>query len=239
MSTDKDTLPDLLDLIGAGDALHNAIPGFEAICRRWSLLALSELGGSQHILRDEACTNVSLLKGLGIDHLDDDGDYDRARVERLIQRELKQMAGIGSAWPEKSPLVRNVLWLSEMLGLSIAEQSVLMLVLLERHDTLLSQALSTLGAMNNSRLYDVLCQLLCLPESDIRAALSTGSRVSRTGLLHVDYRVYQFEYKIDLRIRWPTRRRSLSTCSPTASCPASLLACLRKILSTCATTSII
>ncbi len=187
-----------MDLLDTNDGLHSAIPGFEAICRRWSLLALVELGGSQHILRDSACTNVSLLKGLGIEHLDADGEYDRARVERLINLELKLTAGSDDAWPKHSPLVRNIRWLSEMLGLSLAEQSILTLVLLERHDTLLSQSLSTLGAMNNSRLYDVLCQLLCLPEADIRAALATGSRLFRTGLLRVDSRVYQFEYKVDL-----------------------------------------
>ncbi len=198
MTSDKDHFPDLMDLLDSGDALHNTVPGFEAICRRWSLLALVELGASQHILRDTMCTNVSLLKGLGIDHLDADGDYDRARVERLIQIEFKLTAGVDDNWPESSPLVRNTRWLSEMLGLSAAEQAVLTLTLLERHDTLLSQSINALGAFNNSRLYDVLCQLLRLPEAEVRAALSTSSRLFRTGLLRVDSRVYQFEYKIDL-----------------------------------------
>jgi SpoVK/Ycf46/Vps4 family AAA+-type ATPase len=198
MTSDKDHLPDLMDLLDTGDGLHNTVPGFETICRRWSLLALVDLGASQQILRDTACMNMSLLKGLGIEHLDANGDYDRARVERLLQFELKLADNSDNAWPEHSPLVRNIRWLSEMLGLSSAEQAILSLVLLERHDTLLSQALNALGGMNNSRLYDVLCQLLRLPESDIRAALSSGSRLFRTGLLRVDNRVYQFEYKIDL-----------------------------------------
>lgn len=198
MTSEKDHLPGLMDLLDSGNARHNAVPGFAAICRRWSLLALVELGASQHILRDDMCTNVSLLKGLGIDHLDADGDYDRARVERLIQIQLKLMEGADDTWPEHSPLVRNIRWLSEMLGLSAAEQAVLTLVLLERHDTLLSQCLGALGAMNNSRLYDMLSELLRQPEADMRAALSTGSRLFRTGLLRVDSRVYQFEYKIDL-----------------------------------------
>lgn len=198
MKPDDEPLADLMGLLDSPDALHNAVPGFESVCRRWSLLALAELGGSQSILRENLCSNVSLLKGLGIDHLDADGDYDRARVERLIQLELKASARGADSWPEKSPLLGNIRWLSEVLGLSAAEQAILVLVLLERHDTLLSQSINALGAMNNSRLYDVLCQLLQLPETDIRAALSTGSRLFRTGLLRVDYRIYQFEYKIDL-----------------------------------------
>lgn len=180
------------------EALHNAVPGFDAVCRRWALIALGALGGAQQVLRTSNCINPSLLSGLGIRTVGDDGLYDRVRAEAAIQVAMQESLEMEANWPKDSPLLSNIQCLTKMLGLNRAEEAVLTLVVLERQDTLLSQALETLGALNNSRLYDSLCQLLRLPEKEIRMALSPGSRLFRTSLLRLDPRIYAFEHKIDL-----------------------------------------
>ncbi len=180
------------------EGLHNVVPGFAAACRRWSLIALGALGGAQQILHQSNCSNPSLLGGLGIRFNGSDGCYDRAVAEASIARALRQALLTEPVWPQESPLLGNIHRLTEMLGLDRAEEAVLTLVVLERQDTLLSQALETLGELNNSRLYDALCQLLQLPETEIRLALLPSSRLFRTGLLRLDPRIYSFEHKIDL-----------------------------------------
>jgi len=180
------------------ETLHNAVPGFEEICRRWALIALGSLGGAQQILRHSNCFNPSLLEALNIPTNDKAGSYDRNNAMAVIREELQQVLKNEITWPTGSALLENVLCLTTMLGLSRAEEALLTLVVLERQDTVLSQALDALGSMNNSRLYDVLCQLLRLPEIEVRTALSPTSRLFRTGLLRIDSRIYSFEHKIDL-----------------------------------------
>ena len=180
------------------ETLHNAVPGFEDVCRRWALIALGSLGGAQQILRHSNCVNPSLLEALGIPTTDSDGTYDRTNAMSMIREALQQVQKSEIIWPTDSALLKNVRCLTTMLRLGRAEEALLTLVVLERQDTVLSQALDTLGSMNNSRLYDVLCQLLRLPEIEVRAALSPTSRLFRTGLLRIDSRIYSFEHKIDL-----------------------------------------
>jgi transitional endoplasmic reticulum ATPase len=180
------------------EVLHNAVPGFEAICRRWSLIALGSVGGAQAILRHHSCANIPLLDALGINYNNDEGSYDRMIAEQSIKKAYQVVMEAEPIWPEESPLLKNIHWLSRVLGLNRTEIALLTLVILERQDTVLSQALDTLGALNNSRLYDALCQLLRVTEMDIRTALSPRSRLFRTGLLRLDGRIYAFEHKIDL-----------------------------------------
>ncbi len=182
----------------ACEVLHNAVPGFEAVCRRWSLIALGAAGGAQTILRHHGCGNTPLLDALDINYNNEEGHYDRLIAEQSVKTAYQNVMENEAVWPEDSPLLSNIQWLTKILGLNRTEIALLTLVILERQDTVLSQALDTLGALNNSRLYDALCQLLRVTEMDIRAALSPNSRLFRTGLLRLDGRIYTFEHKIDL-----------------------------------------
>ncbi len=180
------------------EVFHNAVPGFESVCRRWSLIALGSAGAAQTILRHHSCSNTPLLDALNINYNNEEGHYDRLIAEQSVKNSYQKIIEDEAVWPDDSPLLRNIQWLTRILGLNRTEVALLTLVILERQDTVLSQALDTLGALNNSRLYDALCQLLRVTEMDIRAALSPNSRLFRTGLLRLDGRIYTFEHKIDL-----------------------------------------
>jgi transitional endoplasmic reticulum ATPase len=180
------------------EILQNAVPGFEAICRRWSMIALGALGGSQAMLRTQNCNNVSLLDALGLQYQNGEGYYEKTVAEQSIKTAYDAAIENDPTWPEQSPLIENIHWMTRVLGLNRTEVALLTLVILERQDTILSQALDSLGALNNSRLYDMLCHLLHVTEVDIRAALSPKSQLYRSGLLRLDGRIYSFEHKIDL-----------------------------------------
>lgn len=180
------------------EILQSAVPGFEAVCRRWSMIALGALGGAQSMLRTHNCNNVSLLDALNIRYQNDEGFYERTVAEQSIKIAYEAAIASEPAWPEQSPLMDNIQWMTNVLGLNRTEIALLTLVILERQDTVLSQALDSLGALNNSRLFDMLCQLLQVSEAEIRAALSPSARLYRTGLLRLDGRIYVFEHKIDL-----------------------------------------
>jgi transitional endoplasmic reticulum ATPase len=186
------------EIIETTESLHNAVPGFEKICRRWSLIALGSLGGGGAIIRNHGCNNIPLLDSLKIKYENEEGLYDKLVAEKSLKDSLELAIQEEPVWPKSSSLLVNIKWLQDVLGLNATEASLVTLVILERQDTILSQSLEALGGLNNSRMYYTLCQLLNVSEIEIRSALSPSSILFRTGLLRLDGRVYNFEHKIDL-----------------------------------------
>ena len=107
------------------ETLHNAVPGFEDVCRRWALIALGSLGGAQQILRHSNCVNPSLLEALSIPTTDSDGTYDRTNAMSMIREALQQVQKSEIIWPTDSALLKNVRCLTTMLRLCRAEEAPL------------------------------------------------------------------------------------------------------------------
>lgn len=105
------------------EILQSAVPGFEAVCRRWSMIALGALGGAQSMLRTHNCNNVSLLDALNIRYQNDEGFYERTVAEQSIKIAYEAAIASEPAWPEQSPLMDNIQWMTNVLG-SIERKSL-------------------------------------------------------------------------------------------------------------------
>src|SRR5690606_25158402 len=81
----------------------------------------------------------------------------------------------------------NTRRLAELIGLDSVEQRILEVVSLLHSSPLLDEATGMIGPLTSYRLYLVLSTLLGLPESDVRGALSSQSRLTRSGLVNVDH----------------------------------------------------
>lgn len=177
---------------------------------------------SGHWDNDEflALTGLTALDVAGsdeADEADEDEDEDeeqrRRSPDRFVQRLQQRRAELARIPVDPDlPLVRNIGWLAELLGLTLADQAVLCFSTLLHGDLAFHQAIAAQScAMPTRLLHKLLARLTGLPQEEIRAALSPTALLSSTGLIEVAPACVDLEDKISIRRDLPNRLFSVHT----------------------------
>ncbi|MCF8160492.1 MAG: AAA family ATPase [Polaromonas sp.] len=167
-------------------------------CQKWALRALVDLGGYQSVVMDGHCSEPGLITYLGVS-INAEDEYCQNDVLAALRAKHRAILGQELALPHDSPLIANVHWLAEQVGLTTNEQNVLLFCVLLRQSVYLHQAMDTLGELNNTRVYSVLSVLLELSVDEVSKAFATNSGLSRAGLVRIDgSQNYPFSNKVEL-----------------------------------------
>lgn len=173
-------------------------PEFAIYCQKWTLRALIELGVHSSILHDEHCSEPGLIRSLGL-NVNLELEYEQSKV--LAELKKKHRENVVSTLPEASTcaLMKNISWLTDQLNLNEDEQKILFFCVLERQSVYLRQTMAALGAMNTSRVLNVLSVLLEIPLPHVQKAFSATSGLARSGLISIDEtNCYDFCNKVEL-----------------------------------------
>ncbi len=150
------------------------------------------------------CDDFTSLTGLPLPD-DDDDDYDDipkkkptpVNSKKILKNQLKtlQEAKLSS----QLPLFRNMNMLSKMLGLSDANQALLMFTAAMEIFSEFKSAISSRSEKTTDHLLcQVLAQLFGVPEKDFQDAISAESLLMTTGLVQIDHSIVDFEDKLNL-----------------------------------------
>lgn len=159
---------------------------FEALCRYWALRALIELDGAQQAVTQEHCRHTDMMEFLGVGRRLLDGAHDRARIMSRLRTLHRQALNKPPALPEGVPALVNLRWLQQQLALSELELRALLLCVLARCARPLSQAMHTLGELDDLRAHWAMSVLLDATPDDIATILRRSGPLARAGLLCID-----------------------------------------------------
>jgi SpoVK/Ycf46/Vps4 family AAA+-type ATPase len=173
------------DSIPNSEVSEHIAPEFAIYCQKWTLRALIELGVHSSILHNEHCSEPGLIRSLGLD-VNLELDYEQGKVLAELKKKHREI--VISTLPEASTcaLMKNIAWLTTQLNLSHNEQKILFFCVLERQSVYMRQTMAALGAMNTSRVFNVLSVLLEIPLPDVQKAFSTTTGLIRSGLMSID-----------------------------------------------------
>ncbi|HMQ96589.1 MAG TPA: AAA family ATPase [Candidatus Nanoperiomorbaceae bacterium] len=192
---------------------------YRAVLGRWLidlalLLDWGRTGRRRHPFHHHRCRdNDEFMALTGLAELEDDDDEDdeddeeetgRRRVrspDRFVQRLQHRRAELARVTLDPDlPLVRNIGWLAELLGLNQAEQAVLCFALFLHGDRTFQHAIAQQSRGTSTPLLcTLLARLTGLPPADIHAALSPAALLPTTGLIEVAPACVDLEDKIGVR----------------------------------------
>ena len=211
MSRHRKALP----FASSTDQIQGELPesDFAPQCQKWALRVLVELGGHRAILMPEHCAEPALITALGVaPH--PEKNYCRDEMLAALQVRHSEMSKQKCTLPPNSPLIQNVRWLGEQVGLNQSAQDVLIFCVLARQNVHLNQALDVLGDLTNSRIQSVLSVILDLTCEDVSKVFASDSSLVRARLARIDSsHSYSFSNKIDL-IRGLAERLMVSHANP-------------------------
>ena len=171
---------------------------FALYCQKWALRALVELGAHQAILMEEHCSEPGLIKALGV-CINVEAEYCQKDILAALKARHRAMLAQQLELPMKTPLIENMCWLANQIGLTQSEQTVLLFCVLVRHSVHLSQAMEALGILNKSRVHNALSVILDLTVEDVRKTFAPDSGLLRAGLARIDdSHSYLFADKVEL-----------------------------------------
>lgn len=171
---------------------------FSAYCQKWTLRALIDLGGHNSVLHEGHCSEPGLIRSLGL-NLDLELDYKQEKVLAELKKMHRETVIADLPEASTSDLMKNIVWLKDQLGLSVAEQKILFFCVLERQSVYLRQAMAVFGTMTSERIFTVLSVLLEIPLPIVHKAFSQDSGLTRSGLVTIDEsNCFEFANKIEL-----------------------------------------
>jgi hypothetical protein len=147
------------------------------------------------------CDNFCALAGLSPhSEYDDEDDAPKRRPtsahsKNILKKQLKELQEIEIS--AQLPLFNNMNLLSEMLGLSEANQALL---LFTAAMDIFSEFKCAIATRNEKTTDHLLCQVLAqltdIPEKDFLEAISAESLLMTTGLVQIDHSIMDFEQKL-------------------------------------------
>lgn len=164
----------------------NSVRGYSKLCKYWTLMMLSKMGGYKQIYSEYYCDNDELDADLGVISTDKNECYSRAIAKKSIGGFFSKIEKAPLAFPTYTILAKNVEWIGENIGLNTLEKQLLTFFVLERQVNHLRSATTSLGQLNTTRIYSVLGQLFGVSPVKMRDALDTNSRLSKSGLVKLD-----------------------------------------------------
>lgn len=159
-----------------------------ALIRLWTFRILAPLGASREFVTPNGFRDDSYAELLGLEALIDSDSQNfnarRAKTEiRRIHQKLELQA-IHSKLPDC--LSSNLDRLVDLVGLSDTDRSILAFAVMLHTERFLDDCADWLGQLSSVKVFHALSVLLCIPEQEIRAALSSTGLLVRSGLLWVD-----------------------------------------------------
>jgi SpoVK/Ycf46/Vps4 family AAA+-type ATPase len=149
---------------------------------------------------EKFCELTFLTCNIKYDDVEDDTPRKRlsaAYCKRVLTKQLKELHEMKIS--PQLPLFHNMNLLSEMLGLSNANQALLMFTAALE---IFSEFKDAIASRNETTTDHLLCQVLAqlthIPEKDFLYAISTESLLTTTGLVQIDHRTVDFEQKLNL-----------------------------------------
>lgn len=160
----------------------------EPIIHLWVTRILVPLGGYRKFVESEGFGSDALAEALGL------REWLSPRPEsfdrRVVQTELRALhceAEKRFAYAKVPARLRqNVFRLAGLVGLSPVDCRVLEFAVLIHCDQLLDDAADSLGQMTSAKVFHLLAVILNVPEPEIRASLSGGGILARSGLVSID-----------------------------------------------------
>lgn len=149
----------------------------------WMLQVLTGEGGMPHINRSSTSDIGIFAKALDMPILQNSDASDKQVMLALQEKlaGLRQSREVGDC-----PLKRNLQWLCDQTGLTTTEAAVVEFVACQRAFLQLRRATRLWDDMGLVTGPQVLAILLQRPIAEINAAIGRGSRLLRSGLVHVD-----------------------------------------------------
>ncbi|WP_043330610.1 AAA family ATPase, partial [Curvibacter gracilis] len=158
-----------------------------SIVRLWMYRLVLNLQGHRILLTPHGFSNDGVAHALGLSPwVNERREFDA----ELILQDLRARQAVlerRSARPEAPPaMVRNVQALADLIDLNPVECRVLEFVCLLHSSRVLDDCADLLGMVTHARLADILAELLGLPASGIRWALSPQSQLTQSELVSVN-----------------------------------------------------
>lgn len=149
----------------------------------WMLQVLTGEGGMPHINRSSTSDIGIFAKALDMPLLQSSDASDKQVMVALQEKlaGLRQNREVGDC-----PLKRNLQWLCDQTGLTATEAAIVEFVACQRAFLQLRRATRLWDDMGLVTGPQVLSILLQRPIAEINAAIGKGSRLLRSGLVHVD-----------------------------------------------------
>lgn len=166
----------------------SSIKEIDSIAELWMLRILVPLSGHKEFVMRNGFSEDKVARRLGVgDWLDNDElDFDSAAVRTQL-RELHVAAEARAAQLAVPPELRsNMARLSQLVGLSDVDCSILEFAALLHHDRVLDDCADTLGHLDSMKVVDALAAVLALDRRSVQRALGSQGVLARSGLLAID-----------------------------------------------------
>lgn len=194
-------------------------PELAAVCTKWTLRTLIDLGAHEAILQDSYCAEPGLMRALGVHStLIDEYEQDRMmEALKLLHRDFvlarearatKEAADMARAVVglKECALLRNIEWLAKQISLTDDEKEILLFCVMVRQNLFLGQAICALGILSTARALSVLSILLEIPLPRVHKAMSEDSGLIRSGMINIDENSnFDFNNKIEMLNGLPER----------------------------------
>ena len=205
---------------------------YRVVLARWLIDLTLMFGGKRRRGIPRFLDNDDFLALTGIAPFEDeDEDEEESREHRRTRRSEQSLKLLRQRRAELAdvpletnlPLIRNVHWLAELLGLTMADQAVLCFAALLRGDRLFRGAISQQSYPTSTPLlYQVLARLTGLSPEAFQTALSPTALLPATGLIEIESTCVDLEDKLD------TRRNLPSLLFTAHANPEALMSCFLK-----------
>ncbi|MDO8270454.1 MAG: ATP-binding protein [Gammaproteobacteria bacterium] len=155
----------------------------------WITRILFPLGGHLRWLNTEGFTDEALAIALGLGSLlnSDEEEFHYRGTALAIRKFCEQEQIRLRDAPVPALLQDNIGRLETLVGLTATDCRILEFVVLLKTDRVLEEVSDYLSQISSTRLFYVLSVILNIPEPEIRAALSLGGVLARSGLLSIDH----------------------------------------------------
>ena len=162
----------------------------------WSLKILLDLRGWKKLKRDYSgfTSNLDILIPIGLEHLEDK-ELDKKQFLEILEKQ-KETLKHHYREPNKN-LDNNIKKIADYIGLSDVERQLLLFAVLLEENEGLQEVTDTLGELNAEGVVGVLSEVLDLPHTEVREALSRKSLSSKSGLLNIN-KTYEEKFHREL-----------------------------------------
>lgn len=177
----------------------NCVSGYAALCKRWTLQMIIQMGGHKNFYNEFCCEDVELSADFGIVTADSDNNYSRQIAIGNMRAEFSKVVKNKPKFPTRTILAKNIQWVADNLGLKDLEKKLILFFVLERQDNHLRTASTSLGDLNTTRLFSILAQLMEVSPAQIRKSLLPDGRLCKSGLVKLNGQyIKTFPEKISL-----------------------------------------
>ena len=196
----------------AASSMADFSPELAAVCTKWTLRTLIDLGAHEAIVQNTYCAEPGLMRALGvkstlIDEYEQEHMMEALKLlhrDVVLAREARAVEATAEAARavqglKECALVLNIEWLAKQISLTDDEKSILLFCVMVRQNLFLGQAICALGMLSTARALSVLSILLEIPLTQVHKAMSEDSGLIRSGMINIDENSnFDFNNKVEM-----------------------------------------